>query len=142
MVCCKVIAMHEKAMKESPEIVSARLASRDLDRAVGKRVSITKDRLIVELKDGRIISTPLKWYPRLMVATPAERKNVEIGAYGLSWPDLDEDLSYRGMLLGRRDQSNPRFLKFWRDNRKKGRLVTLEDFMKLKTSKRAGSRGK
>lgn len=87
---------------ESPDVVSAKLADRELYRAVGKRVEITDDRLIVEFEDGRIISTPLKWHPRLIHATLAERRNVSLGRAGLHWPDLDEDISYRGLLLGRR----------------------------------------
>ncbi len=67
-------------------------------------VQIDDDRLTVELMDGRAISVPLAWYPRLSSATRAQRNNWEIagGGYGIHWPDLDEDLSTEGLLKGAR----------------------------------------
>ena len=67
-----------------------------------KSVSIDADQLSVALFDGRTISVPLAWYPRLADATPAERANYVIagGGYGIHWPDLDEDLSTEGLLRG------------------------------------------
>ena len=72
----------------------------------GKSVSITEDYLIVELRDGRVISTPLIWYPRLQGASPADRAVWEwIGSgIGIHWPMRDEDLGIKGMLAG-----NPSF---------------------------------
>lgn len=60
------------------------------------------DSLIVDLMDGRTISVPLAWYPRLMHATLAERAIWEIagGGYGIHWPEIDEDLSTEGLLRG------------------------------------------
>jgi hypothetical protein len=65
-------------------------------------VEITDDALSVSLMDGRTISVPLAWYPRLFHATPAQRQNWQIagGGYGLHWPDIDEDLSTEGLLRG------------------------------------------
>jgi hypothetical protein len=65
-------------------------------------VAITKDRLVVTLKDDRTISVPLTWYPRLQRATPKERKNWQIagGGFGIHWPDIDEDLNTEGLLRG------------------------------------------
>jgi len=65
-------------------------------------VQFTEDSLSVNLRDGRVISVPLAWYPRLLRATPAERKNWQIsgGGYGIHWPDIDEDLSTEGLLRG------------------------------------------
>ena len=59
-------------------------------------------RLIVDLMDGRTISVPLAWYPRLLHATPEQRSKWErAGAgYGIHWPDIDEDLSTEGLLAG------------------------------------------
>lgn len=67
-------------------------------------VQIDDDRLTVELMDGRAISVPLAWYPRLSTATPAQRNHWEVagGGYGIHWPDLDEDLSTEGLLKGAR----------------------------------------
>lgn len=58
--------------------------------------------LIVDLVDGRTISVPLAWYPRLLHATPEQRARWEpcAGGYGIRWPDLDEDLSTEGLLRG------------------------------------------
>jgi Protein of unknown function (DUF2442) len=58
--------------------------------------------LIVDLMDGRTISAPLAWYPRLMQAGTAERSHWERcgGGFGIHWPDLDEDLSTEGLLRG------------------------------------------
>lgn len=58
--------------------------------------------LIVDLMDGRTISAPLAWYPRLLKATPQQRAHWEkAGAgYGIHWPEIDEDLSTEGLLRG------------------------------------------
>src|SRR5437870_1783699 len=65
-------------------------------------VAIDEDTLSVRLMDGRTISVPLVWYPRLLNATPAERGNWQLagGGYGIHWPDIDEDLSTEGLLRG------------------------------------------
>jgi len=67
-----------------------------------KGVQITEDTVSVSLMDGRIISVPLAWYPRLFNATPEQRNNWQIcgGGYGIHWPDIDEDLSTEGLLRG------------------------------------------
>ncbi len=58
--------------------------------------------LTVDLMDGRTISVPIAWYPRLANASTAERMNWEVagGGYGIHWPDIDEDLSSEGLLRG------------------------------------------
>ncbi|MEP6987158.1 MAG: DUF2442 domain-containing protein [Chloroflexota bacterium] len=56
--------------------------------------------LLVTLKDGRLIGTPMSWYPRLMNATPQQLENYELWAFGIHWEDLDEDLGIEGMLQG------------------------------------------
>jgi Protein of unknown function (DUF2442) len=58
--------------------------------------------LVVSLKDGRRIVTPLWWYPRLYNATPEQRRRWEVAGRGrgIHWPDVDEDLSLEGMLRG------------------------------------------
>jgi hypothetical protein len=65
-------------------------------------VSFTKDALRVALMDGRSITVPLTWYPRLLNATSKQRKNWRIGGggYGIHWPDVDEDLSSERLLRG------------------------------------------
>jgi hypothetical protein len=56
----------------------------------------------VRLADGRQVSTPLWWYPRLLNATPAQRNTVELMVDGVHWPEVDEDLSIDGMLNRRK----------------------------------------
>jgi hypothetical protein len=65
-------------------------------------VKFTRDTLSVDLRDGRTITVPLAWYPRLLNAKVAERKNWRVagGGYGIHWPDIDEDLSTEGLLRG------------------------------------------
>jgi hypothetical protein len=65
-------------------------------------VKFKKDTLSVALRDGRTITVPLAWYPRLFNATVAQRKNWRIAGagYGIHWPDVDEDLSTEGLLRG------------------------------------------
>jgi Protein of unknown function (DUF2442) len=65
-------------------------------------VRFGEDVLIVDFKDGRTISVPLVWYPRLFDATPDQRAHWETCAagYGIHWPDIDEHLSTEGLLRG------------------------------------------
>ncbi len=76
-----------------------------LEPKAGERVMdvrVTADTISVDLYDGRTITVPLAWYPRLLHATPAQRANWRIAGagYGIHWPDLDEDLSAQGLLQG------------------------------------------
>jgi hypothetical protein len=65
-------------------------------------VKFGRDTFSVDLRDGRTITVPLAWYPRLFHATAAQRKNWQVagGGYGIHWPDIDEDLSTEGLLRG------------------------------------------
>jgi hypothetical protein len=67
-----------------------------------KDVRVTEDELIVGIADGRTVSVPLVWYPRLLHATPEQRARWELAGagFGIHWPDLDEDLSTEGLLAG------------------------------------------
>ena len=78
-------------------------------------VAITEDTLTADLSDGRTISVPLTWYPRLVHATMAERCNWRLvgGGEGIHWPDLDEDLSVEGLLAGRPSGESQRSFKRW-----------------------------
>ena len=66
------------------------------------RVTCTEDSVFVELADGRTVSAPVAWYPRLLHATPQQRSNCLIAGagYGIHWPEIDEDLSVEGLLRG------------------------------------------
>jgi len=67
-----------------------------------EHVRCTDDELVVSLADGRTISVPLAWYPRLLAATAEQRANWQVsgGGFGIHWPDIDEDLSSAGLLRG------------------------------------------
>ena len=70
------------------------------ERIVG--VHVTAELLVVDLADGRIVSVPLAWYPRLLNATPEQRNHWQIAGagFGIHWPEVDEDLSVQGLLAG------------------------------------------
>jgi len=70
------------------------------ERVLGVRV--TEDTISVDWYDGRTISAPLAWFPRLLRATPEQRANWRVAGagYGIHWPDVDEDLSTQGLLQG------------------------------------------
>jgi hypothetical protein len=78
-------------------------------------VSVSDDTLTVDLEDGRTISVPIVWYPRLAYATPAERNRFEIvgAGYGIHWRDLDEDIGVEGLLLGKRSLESPASFGRW-----------------------------
>jgi len=82
-------------------------------------VSVSDDTLSVDLADGRTISVPLEWFPRLARATAAERANWRpVGSgEGTHWPDLDEDVSVEGLLAGRPSGESQKSLKRWLDQR-------------------------
>ncbi len=94
-----------------------------------EKVSVTADTLQVELSDGRTISVPLAWYPRLVHATPEERNNWELigNGQGIRWPDLDEDVSVEGLIAGRHSGESQRSFKRWLEARQAGRSAALHD---------------
>lgn len=84
-------------------------------------VTVTEDTLSVDLEDGRTISVPIGWYPRLANGIPTERANFQISAagYGVHWPDLDEDIGVEGLLLGKKSTESPASLERWLQARKR-----------------------
>ncbi len=81
------------------------------------RIETQNNRLVVYLTDGRALSVPLEWYPRLAFATPEERANYKLfrEGYAIYWPDLDEDLHVPGLLAGRRSMESQRSLNQWKE---------------------------
>lgn len=71
-------------------------------------VRFDSDSMWVALSDGRTLGVPLAWFPRLLGATPAERKKWDISSRGLHWQALDEDISIAGLLQGLGDQTTQR----------------------------------
>jgi len=87
----------------------------ETQEARARQVSVTEEALTVDLVDGRTITVPLAWYPRLWHGTREERSHIEVvgdGTY-IHWPDLDEDLTVAGLLAGRRSGESPESLKKW-----------------------------
>lgn len=82
-------------------------------------VHITEDTMIVCLDDGRDLSVPLTWFPRLDHGTRQERENFELigNGEGIHWPDLDEDISVEGLLAGKRSAESDASLARWLDQR-------------------------
>jgi len=84
-----------------------------------EHVAISADSLIVGLSDGRSISVPLAWYPRLLHGSPQERGNWRLigNSEGIHWPDLDEDISVENLLLGKRSGESQTSLEKWLNSR-------------------------
>ena len=86
-----------------------------------RNVFITEDTLTVDLEDGRTISVPLEWYPRLMHGTSEERMNWRLigNGEGIHWESLDEDISVENLLLGKASGESQRSFKAWLEKRNK-----------------------
>jgi len=86
---------------------------------VALNVLLTDDTLSVDLSDGRSISVPIAWYPRLLHSTEQERNNCRfIGkGQGIHWEDIDEDISIEGLLAGKPSGESQESFKNWLANR-------------------------
>jgi hypothetical protein len=82
---------------------------------VAVHVTVTEDKVTVDLADGRSLMVPLGWYPRLMHGSPAERQHWQLlgAGYAIEWPDLDEHIGVEGLLAGRRSGESPQSLARW-----------------------------
>lgn len=89
------------------------------EEATALSVKVTRDTVSVELSDGRTISAPLDWYPRLSHGTTVERNNWRLigGGHGIHWPDLDEDISVGNLLGGRASGESQASFKRWLSQR-------------------------
>jgi hypothetical protein len=95
--------------------------SRGLSRfSCAVRVRLVNETIVVELRDGRTVTAPLTWYPRLRHGSARERRNWRLigGGMGIHWPDLDEDLSVESLLAGRRSGESHTSLAKWLASRK------------------------
>ena len=88
--------------------------------ALAQSLSLSDDALVVELADGRTITVPLAWFPRLTHGTAAERAHWRLigKGQGIHWPDLDEDISVESLLAGRRSGETQESLRRWLQQRK------------------------
>lgn len=87
----------------------------EIEHIVAIKVNVTEDALSVELADGRTITAPLAWYPRLFHGTANERQSWRLiaGGRGIHWPDLDEDISVANLLRGRPSAESQKSFKKW-----------------------------
>ena len=94
-------------------------------------VTVTDDRLRAELSDGRTISVPLAWYPRLVYATQDERDNWELigDGQGIRWPDLDEDILVEALLVGWPSRESEKSFNRWLKAKKEGRGLTIPELV-------------
>src|SRR5688572_8177050 len=83
--------------------------------ARAQHVKVTADTLTVDLTDGRTISVPLAWFPRLLHGSASERNNWRLIAHGegIHWRDLDEDISVEGLLIGQQSRESHQSLEKW-----------------------------
>ena len=92
----------QKILRASSSRFPADAGARPISRPVGDAVDIffTRDSLVVTLADGRTVSAPLEWFPRLLRATPKQRRNWRLigRGVGIHWEDVDEDVSVRSLL--------------------------------------------
>jgi hypothetical protein len=91
----------------------------DVERPLAADVRITDDTLTVDLSDGRTISVPLGWYPRLEYASPGERADWRLvgKGQGIHWERLDEDISVEGLLTGKLSGESQDSFKKWLQKR-------------------------
>lgn len=87
--------------------------------AKAHKITVTDDTLTVDLNDGRTISVPLAWYPRLLHGTQEERNKWRLigDKEGIHWPDLDEDISVENLLLGKPSGESQSSFKRWLEKR-------------------------
>ncbi|MEX2171459.1 MAG: DUF2442 domain-containing protein [Pirellulales bacterium] len=83
-------------------------------------IRFSEDSMTVHLDDGRALSIPLPWYPRLLHGTTQERERYELigDGEGIHWPELDEDISIEGLLAGRRSAESDTSLSDWLEKRR------------------------
>ncbi len=91
----------------------------ELREAMAQSIHVNDDALTVDLVDGRTVTVPLAWFPRLAHGTPDERANWRLigGGEGMHWPDLDEDISVESLLAGRRSGETQESLRRWLNSR-------------------------
>ena len=92
-----------------------RISTVEAEVPVAENVTVIEDTLSVDLSDGRTISVPLAWFPRLMHGTRKERGNWRLigKGYGIHWEDLDEDISIENLLLGQASGESQSSFKKW-----------------------------
>ena len=93
----------------------------ELRMVSAQNVQVTDEALIVDLSDGRTVSVPLAWFPRLLHGTPEERNKWRLigNGEGIHWPALDEDISVENLILGKPSGESQKSFKKWLEARAK-----------------------
>ncbi len=96
------------------------ISALEIEAPLIEGVSLSEDTLTADLRDGRTISVPLAWFPRLMHSSPKERENWRLigSGEGIHWDEIDEDISAKGLLLGKSANESPESFKQWLKARK------------------------
>ena len=87
----------------------------ETEQPLAAGLTYVSDRFTVRFTDGRLLTVPLDWYPRLQHASAQERANWRVigGGTGLHWPDIEEDISVAGLLAGRRSLESQKSFAAW-----------------------------
>jgi hypothetical protein len=96
------------------------ISGTEVREAIATSVTANDDALTAELTDGRTITVPIVWFPRLAHGTPEQRSNWRFigGGVGIHWPDLDEDISVESLLTGGRSGETQESFRHWLQARK------------------------
>lgn len=116
------------------------ISSLATETPIAANVKVTSEALTVHLQDGRVVSVPLAWYPRLAEGSPAERRQWELigPGIGVHWPLLDEDISVEALLRGLGSNEGASSLQRWRASRRRPANKALQPTSRArKSGKRA-----
>ena len=93
----------------------------DIQLAEAQHITVTEDTITVDLTDGRTVSVPVGWYPRLLYGTKEERDNWRLigQGEGIHWPELDEDISVENIIFGKASGESQRSFKRWLEERER-----------------------
>lgn len=120
MVLIASFSTQVTAMNRRTSMLSVK-ETNELRMVSAQNVQVTEDALVVDLSDGRTVSVPLAWFPRLLHGTPEERNTWRLigDGEGIHWPALDEDISVENLILGKPSGESQKSFKRWLEARAK-----------------------
>nr|VFJ77605.1 MAG: Protein of unknown function (DUF2442) [Candidatus Kentron sp. FM]VFJ77636.1 MAG: Protein of unknown function (DUF2442) [Candidatus Kentron sp. FM]VFK24480.1 MAG: Protein of unknown function (DUF2442) [Candidatus Kentron sp. FM] len=122
--------MHTSAIK---------IETQEIKAPEAENVLLTEDTLTVDLSDGRTISVPLAWYPRLVYASQSERENWRLigKGYGIHWEGIDEDISVEGLLAGKPSGESQTSFKNWLTSHASSHTYKSEHYISMNAQQTA-----